>query len=74
MTSTASRMLGHVKSWYDPSHPNAPAPPQPPNQNDAMNQGQTVADQMRARRGVLANIYAGAANTQPVTGKVQLGT
>lgn len=55
-------------------HSGTPGPPQPPNPNDALNAAQATRDQMRQRRGMLANIYAGAANQQPVTGKTQLGT
>ncbi len=54
----------------------APGPPGPPNPNDAANAAQAQADQMRMRRGVLANIYAGAQTgqaAQPVVGKTQLG-
>jgi hypothetical protein len=51
-------------------------PPAPgvPNPNDAANASQSVRDQMRQRRGLLANIYAGASNQAPVSGKTQLGT
>jgi hypothetical protein len=51
-------------------------PPTPgvPNPNDAANAAQTQTDSMRMRRGLMANIYAGASNSQPVSGKVQLGT
>jgi hypothetical protein len=51
-----------------------PTPPGVPNPNDAANAAQTTTDQMRQRRGLLANIYAGAQNQTPVTGKVSLGT
>lgn len=51
-----------------------PAAPGVPNPNDAANAAQSVTDQMRLRRGLMANIYAGAGSTQPVTGKTQLGT
>jgi hypothetical protein len=54
--------------------PGAPLPPPVPNPNDAANAAQATADQLRARRGLLSTIYAGAGNTQPVTGKTQLGT
>jgi hypothetical protein len=56
------------------------APPQPPgvpNQNDALNAAQSQTDAMRARRGMLANIYAGSqqgAGSAPISGKTQLGT
>lgn len=51
-------------------------PPQPgvPNPNDAANASQNLTDSMRMRRGLMANIYAGAGNAQPTTGKTQLGT
>ena len=52
----------------------APAPPAIPNVNDAANAAQQQTDALRARRGLLANIYAGSTNQQPVTGKTQLGT
>jgi hypothetical protein len=51
-----------------------PPPPGVPNINDAANAAQSDTDALRARRGLLANIYAGASNTQPVTGKSALGT
>jgi hypothetical protein len=51
-----------------------PPPPGPPNPNDAANAAQSLTDQMRQRRGMLANIYAGANTSQPVTGKQTLGT
>lgn len=53
-------------------------PPSPgvPNPNDAANASQNLTDQMRMRRGLMANIYAGgqAGAAAPVTGKQQLGT
>lgn len=50
-------------------------PPVPTlNPNDAANAAQQTTDAMRMRRGLLANIYGGASNTQPVSGKQQLGT
>jgi hypothetical protein len=51
-----------------------PAPPGVPNPNDAANAAQSLTDQMRMRRGLMSNIYAGALNQQPVSGKSQLGT
>jgi len=52
-----------------------PPTPPAPNPNDAANASQSLTDQMRMRRGLMANIYAGAAgNQQPVTGKTALGT
>src|SRR5689334_4985585 len=55
----------------------APKSPQPPpgvpNPNDAMNAAQAQTDALRQRRGILANIYAGASSTQPVSGKTTLG-
>jgi hypothetical protein len=50
-----------------------PPPPGVPNPNDAANAAQQTTDAMRMRRGLLANIYAGSTNQQPVSGKVQLG-
>lgn len=51
-------------------------PPTPgvPNPNDAANAAQNQTDAMRLRRGLMANIYAGAGSQQPVVGKTQLGT
>lgn len=51
-------------------------PPTPgvPNPNDAANAAQAQTDQMRMRRGMLSNIYAGAMNQQPVSGKTMLGS
>jgi hypothetical protein len=51
-------------------------PPTPgvPNPNDAANNAQSLTDSMRMRRGLMANIYAGANGPQPVVGKTQLGT
>lgn len=54
--------------------PTPPAPPGVPNQNDAANAAQQATDQMRMRRGLLSNIYAGAQGTAPVAGKTVLGT
>lgn len=54
--------------------PHIPAPPGVPNPNDAANASQAVTDQMRMRRGMMSNIYAGAQNTQPASGKITLGT
>lgn len=55
--------------------PKTPPPtPGVPNPNDAANAAQNLTDQMRMRRGLMANIYAGAGNTAPVSGKTQLGT
>lgn len=54
-------------------HPGAPTPGVP-NPNDAANSAQAMTDQMRQRRGLLSNIYAGATSGSPVTGKTQLGT
>jgi hypothetical protein len=59
---------------YGMFKPKTPPPmPGVPNPNDAANAAQAQTDAMRARRGLLANIYAGASNTAPVTGKQQLG-
>lgn len=51
-----------------------PPPPGIPNPNDAANAAQQQTDALRARRGLLANIYAGSSQQQPVVGKTQLGT
>jgi hypothetical protein len=60
---------------YSAFKPKTPAPtPGVPNQNDAANNSQALTDQMRMRRGLMANIYAGAGNQAPVSGKTQLGT
>lgn len=69
-----SRVKG-LDLGYDVFGPKSPpSPPQVPNPNDAANAAQATTDQMRMRRGLLANIYGGALNQQPVSGKVQLGT
>ena len=57
---------------FAPAKP--PGPPGVPNPNDAANAAQGLTDQMRARRGMLANIYAGANPGTPQTGKTALGT
>jgi hypothetical protein len=55
--------------------PKNPAPtPGVPDPNQAANNAQNLTDQMRMRRGLMANIYAGAGGPAPVTGKTQLGT
>lgn len=68
----ASRVIDPAYSLLKPKTP--PPTPGVPNQNDAANQAQTLTDQMRMRRGLMANIYAGAGSQQPVSGKQQLGT
>jgi hypothetical protein len=66
---------GKLDLGYDLFKPKTPPPtPGVPNPNDAANAAQSQTDAMRMRRGLLANIYAGGSNTQPVTGKTQLGT
>jgi hypothetical protein len=50
-----------------------PLAPGIPNPNDAANAAQQQTDQMRMRRGLLSNIYAGGQNSQPVSGKTMLG-
>ena len=68
--------LSDVKTWYDPGHDSRSGPPAPPNQNDALNSAQAESDALRARRGVLANMFAGAqtgGSSTPVVGKTQLG-
>ncbi|HUP06813.1 MAG TPA: hypothetical protein VMU47_06670 [Caldimonas sp.] len=54
--------------------PKTPEPPAPPNPNDAANAARAQSDEMRLRRGMLANIYAGSTNQTPAVGKTQLGT
>jgi hypothetical protein len=69
--------LDHGKAdiGYDLFKPKTPPPtPGVPNPNDAMNAAQSQTDALRARRGLLANIYAGSSNSAPVSGKTQLGT
>jgi hypothetical protein len=70
--------LSRVKGMdigYDLFGPKTPpSPPGVPNPNDAMQAAQATTDQMRQRRGLLANIYAGNQASQPVSGKTQLGT
>jgi hypothetical protein len=61
-----------VKWAQKPGGP--PAPPGVPNPNDASNAAQSETDALRMRRGLLGNIYAGAQNQQPVSGKTLLGT
>jgi hypothetical protein len=61
-----------VASAFAPKTP--PPPPGVPNPNDAANAAQATTDAMRMRRGMLANIYAGASGSAPVVGKTQLGT
>lgn len=68
----ASRVIDPAYSLLKPKTP--PPAPGVPNPNDAANASQALTDQMRMRRGLMANIYAGAGNQQPVTGKSQLGT
>jgi hypothetical protein len=53
---------------------NKPGPPGPPNPNDAANASRTLSDQMRLRRGMLANIFAGSTGGTPAVGKTSLGT
>lgn len=67
--------LGSLDLAYDALKPKTPpTAPGVPNPNDAANAAQGVTDQMRARRGLLSNIYAGANSAQPAVGKTTLGT
>lgn len=68
--------FGHVfgHKIFQSGNPSPPASPGVPNPNDAANAAQNLTDQMRLRRGLMANIYAGGSAPQPVTGKTQLGT
>jgi len=66
---------GKLDLGYDLFKPKTPPPtPGVPNPNDAQNAAQSQTDAMRMRRGLLANIYAGASSSAPVSGKTQLGT
>lgn len=59
---------------YEATNPQKPPKaPAAPNQNQAQNDAVAAEDQMRQRRGVLSNIYAGSSNQAPVVGKTQLG-
>jgi hypothetical protein len=42
--------------------------------DQAAQAAQAMTDSLRQRRGLLANIYAGASSQQPVSGKTLLGT
>jgi len=54
--------------------PTKPPPvPGPPDPNAAANAAQEQTDQLRMRRGLLSNIYAGGQSGSPLTGKTQLG-
>lgn len=66
---------GKLDLGYDLFKPkDPPATPGVPNPNDAANAAQATTDSMRARRGMMANLYAGTnQNTAPVTGKTSLG-
>jgi hypothetical protein len=60
---------------YKSLAPKTPPPtPGVPDPNAAANAAQNLTDQMRMRRGLMANIYAGAGGPAPVSGKTQLGT
>jgi hypothetical protein len=74
--TTLGDMASHIKTWYDPSHSHPPAAPPVPNANNAANAAQQQTDQLRQRRGLLANIYAGGQQNAapPAVGKTQLGT
>jgi hypothetical protein len=67
LTAAATRVAGRAIP------PGPPPPPGVPNPNDALNAAQAQTDALRMRRGLLANIYGGAQNQQPVSGKTQLG-
>ena len=70
-----TRIAPKTDIGYDLLKPSTPPPsPGVPNPNDAANAARSMTDQMRMRRGLMANIYAGAGNSAPVTGKTQLGT
>jgi hypothetical protein len=73
--SKVDPISGKADLIYDAIKPKTPPPPPGvPNPNDAANAAQSQTDAMRLRRGLMANIYAGAQNQQPVVGKQTLGT
>lgn len=57
-----------------PSPGQPTTPPKAPTPGIAARSAEPQLDAIRSRRGLLANIFAGQTNTQPVTGKTQLGT
>ena len=61
-----------IQGYVNPKTP--PPSPGVPNPNDAANAAQNLTDQMRMRRGLMANIFAGGGGAAPVSGKTQLGT
>lgn len=68
----ASGIGNKIEHAFDPRYPGAI--PTPPGQNDANNAALAQQDQLRMRRGMMANIFAGNTSQQPVSGKTQLGT
>lgn len=59
---------------YKSTTPANPIPAPVADPNAALNAGQAQADALRQRRGLLANLFAGAGNQNAVTGKQSLGT
>ena len=67
--------VGQTDLAWDALKPKTPAPaPAVPDVNDAASAAQQQTDAMRARRGMLANIYAGNLNQSPTVGSNQLGS
>lgn len=68
---------GKLDLGYDLFKPKTPPPsPGVPDPNVAANAAQSTTDQMRMRRGLMSNLFAGASPSAgaPVTGKTALGT
>jgi len=72
--SRATGIGGVPESQARKNQAAAERPPPVPDANVALNNSQSATDAMRQRRGLLANIYAGASNSQPVSGSTTLGT
>lgn len=67
----------NFRSFIDPGnalgHKDVTPMPGPPNQDVAANAAREQADLLRRRRGVLANIYAGASSAGVAPAKANLG-
>ncbi len=78
-TDPSSRVLGGQLDLAGDALKKKSPPPTPgvPDPNQAANNAQNLTDQMRMRRGLMSNLYAGAQTgpgSAPVTGKTALGT
>ena len=63
-----------IRDTYEAFHHNEPAPPpQGPNPNDAANAAAQQTAALRARRGMLSNIFGQAQQGQPTVGTSTLG-